>query len=96
LEAERGDRLRGGALERENRKTGEAGAGEAKKSEIGSVGTYVYTRAGGRQAEGGAGGVGPPAGALIEAACGHALARYLITWPHTGHDEEPRLGVATC
>ena len=70
--------------------------GEAKESEIGSVGTYVYTRAGGRQAEGGGGPVGPPAGALIEAACGHALARYLIAWPHVGQDKSPKLGVVTC
>jgi hypothetical protein len=69
--------------------------GEAKESEIGSAGTYVYTRAGDRQAEGGGGRVGPPAGALIEAAGGHALARYLITWPHVGHNEAPKLGVAS-
>jgi len=40
--------------------------GEAKESEIGSVGTYVYTRAAARQAEGGGGGVGPRAGALFD------------------------------
>ncbi len=44
--------------------------GEAKESEIGSVGTYVYTRAAARQAKGGGGGVGPRAGAFIEAARG--------------------------
>lgn len=83
---------------RGNRECGESKreCGESKNSEIGSVGTYVYTRAGGRQADGGGGGVGPRAGALIEAACGYARARYLIDWPHTGHNESPKLGVLTC
>ncbi len=97
LEAERGDRLRGGALEREKRsaerekrKTGESGAqgsengaggeerkwsgGRAKESEIGGVGTYVYTRAAGRQAKGGGGGVGPRSGSdLLIASHSHFL-----------------------